>query len=171
MGNIIDSLIDRTADWLRYAEAKNAALVAYAGVLIGLFGDNDSKCKLWVFLGILLTSIGLGIALISFLPKTNSHFKSQSDLENLNEETFNLFAWPDLAKATPSFVLDYVKKNINSSVYQGGLTKEALLTQIDQLIILAQITETKNSKFICALVFCMLGTLAFLINIAVTLFS
>ena len=110
MENIIDQLIDRTGDWLRYAETKNAALVAYAGVLIGWL--SEAKNESISILGMVLSFIGLAIALWSFLPKSNSHAESGSENQTLNEENFNLFAWPDLARATPQFVLHYIQPEL-----------------------------------------------------------
>lgn len=160
MNELLDKLIDRTADWLKYAEAKNAAMVAYIGVMISMFSNFYDNCCIKIAFISLFGA--LMFALLSFFPversKPNNKCNTDFDIEK-----FNIFAWPDLAKITPEQLLDYLQGHRTST--HGGsdspshsIDETLLMKQINQVIVLAQITAHKDFMFKCALGLSLIGT-------------
>lgn len=78
----LESVFKNVVDWVKFAEAKNAALIALCGaILSNLFKpllDGTMPCGFWVRLYVYelvgLTIVSLLLALLSFVPQTRIHW-------------------------------------------------------------------------------------------------
>lgn len=108
-------------------------------------------------LGVVVMLIGLLIALCSFKSDESTRVKL-SNASNSPSDNFNIFAWPALADRSSDFVWEYIKKHFKAAEKVSSNDRQLYQKQIEQAIILAQITKKKDMKFNRALYCCLTGT-------------
>lgn len=150
-------------DWLKFAEAKNAVLLAFSGAGITATltylsaATNLSKSIQTGFLAttflLCLTSL---VCSISFLPKTNLEYivwlqgKPARKLRNLQEDSDNLYYFGHLLKYSSVELLDSMNRLYFESRIQSPYKKE-YLDLASQIVINAEIASIKFRLFIISL--------------------
>lgn len=98
MNEFLEKQFDRVNMWLSFAEAKNAALIAFnitfISAVVGLMRDVPVLCAACVIS--LITSTA--IAFLSFVPKTETESKKVSELSAEEVENLNLVFFGDISK-------------------------------------------------------------------------
>ncbi len=140
-------------DWLHFAEAKNAGVVALAAVgasaiLTYLAGESDVPDLL--FTGLLVTTLllalALAVALRSFLPRTDP-VKLMPKGTKADQSTDNLYFYGDLRRYRPEQLAEAVART-----YGGWRDYDAarFRSHTDlgrQIVVNSQITHVKNEHF------------------------
>jgi hypothetical protein len=116
----LESIFNNVNEWLKFAEAKNAILIALTGAsltaAIGyLCGENPPTnfyLKLYLFNFLLFSILGIALSLISFLPQTKLSWLWR---EGQKKENPNYFFFNDLACFSPDDLLKFLYKENNSS--------------------------------------------------------
>jgi hypothetical protein len=152
-------LFQNVNDWLKYAEAKNAVLLAFSGAVITAvvtYLSTASKplasLKIGLLINVSLLALCSLITAVSFLPKTDlEHFNwlnsKPSKVNNRNlKPTDNLYHFGDLQKYKSSELVDA----INNSYFNGSINqpyKKEHLDITNQIITNSQIAIIKFSLF------------------------
>lgn len=114
MENDLRQVLDDVSDWLRFAERKNAAVLA--GDLAGLYAVvsvllGGGEIGVWVRAGAWIAAILLGlavlIALLSFLPKLQIPGSQPSGATAADD---NLLLFSDIARYEPEEYLEALAK-------------------------------------------------------------
>lgn len=167
MHNELNSIFENISDWLKFSEAKNAALLAFDGavitVLFSILKDLTSgmeiiKIAISISIGILLAS--LFITLLSFYPQTR---QNKALKEKAIDENDNLYFWEDIKKYEVEEYLKKVQKNLcitgSKSAGAGEKTTYDRLEKdlASQIIINSRITSRKYKYFEFALILAIGG--------------
>jgi predicted component of viral defense system (DUF524 family) len=136
-------------DWLRFAEAKNAMLIAFNGASIyGVaklpFWAQDNKTTFlegYLYFMIIVLVLSTIACLVSFVPRVKFFLSS---INSSNNES-NIFFFEHLAKSTPEKIL----KELETKGASDEFTKldMDLVVQIQQL---STVTRRKYSLFTVA---------------------
>lgn len=120
MYEMLEKILEDTTNWLSFAEAKNAALIAFNGVWGAICIDKFLECKskdiafIYAFLCILCI-VSVIISLISFIPKmfTSDRFeeylKSKLKQQSIDD---NMLFYGDIFKYSPKEYFESFQKNI-----------------------------------------------------------
>jgi len=134
-------------DWLKFAEAKSATLIAAnAGLIFGigrLISVFEIKGILlgYLLLTIVLCSLSLAICLISFIPDLNMPWENKPTGTN---ESDNLIFFGHIAKYTPSAYLEKLASSLSlSNMEFNGYHKNLS----NQIIINSVIANKKYNYF------------------------
>jgi hypothetical protein len=149
-------------DWLKFAEAKNAVLLAFSGAgitaTVTLLAAKDLPDSLEVGL-IVATSFLCFCALIcsiSFLPKTNLEqvlwLRSSPSGRKIPQPTDNLYYFGDLKKYTSFELLDALNNQYFQTRFNPPYEKECEHLA-NQVVVNAEITFLKFQLFTYALYF------------------
>ncbi len=149
-------------DWLRFAEAKNAVIIALNGAAIWGIIQNLETLKEYVdsiqYFGIFLGAsafVGLIIAMCSFLPSINIYWEEKSNFKKINIESLSLYYFGHIKNFERS---DYLK-----SIYKAeGLNVPDKLPRMEldlshQIIQNARITWIKYQLFLWAVSITLVG--------------
>lgn len=146
-------------EWLRFAETKNAALLAIdAGAVLALIkvaqgtgtGWNTSV-GIWIFTMILLLLCSCALAVISFLPDVVPKWKSP---KRCPREDANLLFYGDLAYYDKLSLLEAIAKQECSSVPSNSAVLE---NYAEQIITNSRIALRKYKFFRWAMWFAVAG--------------
>lgn len=86
----LKQILERVVDWLKYAEAKNAALLAFnCAFLVGILqiindSENSSLLVNYLFFLVVLLFISITLGIMSFLPKLTPPWGNRFPKENSN---------------------------------------------------------------------------------------
>lgn len=146
-------------EWLKYAEAKNAVLLAFSGAIITAvvtYLSTASKIIISLKFGLLINIVLLGLCslttAISFLPQTDlEHFNwlnsKPSKVNSITlRQTDNFYFFGDLRKYKSSELVD----TINNSYFDGSLNqpyKKESLDIANQIVTNSQIAILKFNLF------------------------
>lgn len=174
----LKSIFDYVNDWLKFAETKNAALVAFDGAaVLGLIsisenlGSGQVTAKGCIVVAFVFLSISLLIALVSFLPQTRSikalpaTIKPQED--RLGND--NLYFFEHILKYRPEDYLTKIKQGFESmDLADSSGTKKTQINTLSvdlsqQIIINSQIASRKYHYFKVALLLSISGMITSLI--------
>ena len=145
---LLTALLDRVLDMLKFAEAKNAALLAFASAwIVGIVEllSSDKPIPLgydYVTLAALpLFIVAATISLASFLPELQTTTFTGAPKGRLN----NLLFFGDIAGMT----VDGFKSDIRAAYYPNGdaLTDTYLVDLETQISINSKITKRKHRMF------------------------
>jgi hypothetical protein len=111
-------------DWLKFAEAKNAGLLALnAAAIIGILQCNDALLiNIPFFRGLLLIIFCLSslICIYSVLPIVNKHFKAYKKLDantyGSKKATLNYLFFGDVAQLTDLQLIDLYQSKVGSNI-------------------------------------------------------
>lgn len=154
-------LLQMVNDWLKFAEAKNAGLIALAGLsLTGLLSFAASVDRfvygaaIFLVLGAALWLGSIMLAVYSFMPLT-SNVLPKGELKDMVEETDNLFYFGHLANFSRQTLLEAV------GVEQEATSERARFERnlADQVITNSRITVKKMDLFDIATRWWVAGTL------------
>jgi hypothetical protein len=148
--NILEDTYTRVADWLKYAEAKNAVLVAFDSTIsLAIAGFLSNKMEIafipdwYLKLSLVLFVGGAAISLISFLPQIAQFEFKKKQHHNL----INPLYFADIAKLTEDEYAKIIQERYN-------LDKEFTLYEkdlINQITYNSKIAVIKFRNFSIAL--------------------
>lgn len=166
---LVENIYADTREWLKFTEAKNAALLALTSATI--FGfiriiSNQSLFNKYVitliFLMLLITLI---IALFSFRPRKVNNYTSDKI-----DKSDNLLFYNNLSKSNPKKIYDL----FNEKYFLNGSTNSVKDEYISDLCIqihaLSSITVSKNKNFKAGLLFMALSYIFIVLLIGFSLF-
>ena len=182
MKDIFKDIFSNVDDWLKFAEAKNAALIVFNGASI--FGAATFIATVmaqtqytipqiildYLYLFIIFNGLGLATALYSFWPQTEVDNVLGKKIKNLSfkkpESRNNVLFYGHIKDYTPESYLAKLRESCNKEVGEcSGLE----LDYATQIVINSRITYRKYYYFKAALVFTMLAVLTPIIFILLVL--
>jgi len=147
-------------DWLKFAEAKNAGLIALAGLsLTGLLSYVAQVNKFIYGAAILLVAgavLWLGslmLGMFSFMPQRTA-VKPKTPLREQVDDTDNLYYFGHLA----SYSSETLLVALNGNEQEGSLRERFVRNLADQVIINSRITVNKLDLFDLAARWWVAGT-------------
>lgn len=151
MNEKLKYIFENVNNWLNFAEAKNAAIVALnVAIIFGIFSIQDiNSYKLYIFVPVVLVLLSLIISLYSFVPMTsNSVDKKLEFWANRAKATENIFLYSYIGKKFKTdnvdLYLKMVAKAIDVNNYRKNGEDEDLAKEI---IYNAKITIRKYELF------------------------
>jgi len=98
--SFLEKQLDRTNYWLSFAEAKNAALIAFNVAIIAFIAEFQEDLPIFSTVIMILSVVSTVICLISFIPITNNctTINTHATAVTPNEQKDNLIFWHDIAK-------------------------------------------------------------------------
>jgi hypothetical protein len=161
MANTLKDIFENVNNWLKFAEAKNATLVAGNGLLIfGILKTiNDLNINTYllyyIYFCLALFSISLVISLISFIPKVKiPTFLLNSDIETND----NLLFYGHILKYNERTLLEKLDSMLNNE--DDKTSKEFRTMYTEQIIINSKIARNKFELFDIAIKFTLSGILS-----------
>ena len=143
--SILENTFSNINNWLSFAEAKNAALIAFnIAVLTAMLGSVDvlNKNVLYYIINCALI-ISSGLALMSFKPKTGNNKRT---IQSSNDAD-NLLLFTHIAKYTKEkYLIAVYRKYLNIIKREEDLSKIEL-DYADEITYNAQITVNKYAWF------------------------
>lgn len=156
-------IFDNVKDWLKFAEAKNAALTAFnAAILAKLVSilmslrDDQEHLECYLFVSVIFMSISLIMALYSFYPRLSSLLLPEKTGEPGNG---NLFFFLTIAQYKEKRYFEEMKKHINENDSEDKTSDRLKLDLINQIIVNSEIAVKKYFLFKWALRFTLAGLL------------
>ncbi|MBN3876707.1 MULTISPECIES: hypothetical protein [unclassified Nostoc] len=159
----LTSISEIVNNWLKFAEAKNAILLSFSGVIITIiftYIKTSTNISFTVYIGftivVFILFISLLICSLSFLPKIDiEHFiwlrsKPSRKSKILLKDTDNFYFFNDLKKYQPETLLDSMNRLYFDNQVQIPYRKEDL-DIANQIIINSEITSIKFIFFRIAL--------------------
>jgi len=152
---ILEDILSKVNEWLKFAETKNASLIALIGgaiiAFISLsFSINIFQCQfgIYYFYNFLLFSfLGLITALLSFLPQTKLFWLwKEKDLKRRP----NIFFYGDLAHTSPDSLINLI---YNDEIDGQDPIKKIRRDLAEQVVSNSKITRRKYHYFRIALWF------------------
>ncbi|MBO0947271.1 Pycsar system effector family protein [Fibrella forsythiae] len=148
MNDDLKAIFANVNDWLKYAETKNATLVAFNGASI--FG----LLQAWsvvpsheiIFIDVILLAFSALLSIISFVPRLStvlSNKKYGSQEWNNAKNIVNILYFDDLSKLSSAQFVELYELRINGTFHPVGID----LNLIDQIIINSEIAIKKNRWF------------------------
>lgn len=137
-------LYDDVVSWLKYAEAKNAALTAlaagslYATTKLAALSDNQAVSA-YIILICIFFVLSLLFSVISFVPITNPRFFQKKDLESDKNHLANIFFYNDLAKLSDSTLLS----KLSDGGFEDSFDTELERQLASQVIVLSKLASRK----------------------------
>ncbi|MEQ8754577.1 MAG: DUF5706 domain-containing protein [Coleofasciculus sp. G1-WW12-02] len=172
------SILQTVNDWLKFAEAKNAVLLAFCGAgitamttYLSAATNIDKSLQIGLIISISLLCISSLISSLSFLPKTDiEHFiwlrtKPKRQSKYKRKDTDNFYFFNDLKKYDPNDLLDSMNRLYFQNQVQTPYRKEDL-DIANQITINSEIASTKFMLFrICLwlLIFSIIAIFIFLL--------
>lgn len=148
----LQAIFNNVNDWLKFAETKNAALVAAdVAILIGvasLFEEASSWLLIYLILLASFVGLSLVIGLISFLPATKIPWLRKP--ATIREKR-NVLYYGDIADQDVESYLELLKSVLKEGVEPTPIGK----AYIEQIIINSKIAVKKYGYFTTSL-FCLL---------------
>ena len=147
MDSKLSEIFSNINDWLKFAETKNATLLAGNGVLIfGIIrlikeGDYSFILVLYVFFVISQLLISFVFCLVSFIPSLEMPWIFKSNTKNDNG---NLLYFDDISKYTPISYINDLKKALNIDK-EDFTSYEKML--VEQIIVNSVIASKKYKLF------------------------
>lgn len=164
MKNQLEYIFSNVNDWLKFAEAKSATLLAANGVV--LFGIlrlvKDQELNLCSTLGLatgcIFLSISLVLCLTSFVPSLSMPWIHK---RNNKTENDNLLFFGHIENYTP---LSYLKALRSSCGNEGDNDNEYLVMLAQQIITNSVITSYKYSVFKRSIWLTLIGVIAVVLS-------
>lgn len=161
MADKLKDIFENVNNWLKFAEAKNATLIAGNGLLI--FGvlktihevNINIYLLYYIYFCLILFSLSLVISLISFMPKVKiPTFLLNSDIETND----NLLFYGHILKYNEKTLLDKLNEMIKDD--EDKTSKEFKTMYAQQIIINSKIARNKFQLFDIAIRFTLSGILS-----------
>lgn len=140
-------VLDRACDWLKFAEAKNGALLALnCAILFGglqsypLIAQQSWFLKIYFWFACLLIAMAIVVGIASFLPRLTPLWWVDVSSPKINP---NLLFFGHLHNHTPSTLLVEYYSLLGSS----GRMKKVDLAYCDQIVTNSRIAVAKLSHF------------------------
>lgn len=163
MVGVLEKIFSNINSWLTFAEAKNAAIIAFnIAVIAALFSGADILGKtLFFYLINVIMVVSSGLALIAFIPNMGNNKKTIE----VKEEQNNLLLYSHIAKYTKEKYLIALYKEYFNSIKQESDLSKIELDYADEITYNAEITINKYKWFRRALYVDFIGIIGILILI------
>lgn len=140
----LEKQLERVNSWLSFAEAKNAALIAFNIALLAVLAQMHSEFSLFCDVLMIVFVISTGISLWSFIPNTTNRPQKSTN----NDSDLNLIFWSDIAKISSEEV--YIEKTIEK--YHFSITQDEAKSKLNidiakEIVINSRIALRKYSLF------------------------
>jgi uncharacterized membrane protein YeiB len=153
--DILKDTYKDVTEWLKFAEAKNAALLTFNGAIVfGLLRLMSSNQEILLslnkalYFSIFILSINMLILLSSFLPALNQSKKQYPRFSNENSDKLNLLYYRDLSNLSTDAYLNLLKENY---MINNELLNQHYKDLATQITTLSSIAMKKYKLFIiCA---------------------
>lgn len=143
MNDFLEKSLDRVNNWLQFAEAKHAALIAFlVAVLAIIYGGDFIDDLIMKTIVAIMYLIALIISITSFYPRYDKNTWQPSGEYNTND---NLLFWKDIAKYSQEDFLKKVYKDFFSIDKNSFSSYEKLYAQ--EIIANARIARKKYELF------------------------
>ncbi len=148
-------------EWLKFAEAKNGALLAVdIAILFGLFQlISDVDSYYWIYFAAGFVALSAVVVLISFVPQLKVPRKWFVKHKNLSKE-ISLIFYAQIANLTPE---NYVKALYTQSGRETSTISPLELDYAQQIIANSRIAVRKGTLFNIGLLMTVLSLLLILI--------
>lgn len=138
MDERLKEIFSNINDWLKYAEAKSATLIAGNGALIFGFSrlansyDIKGFCAAYLLLSVFLCIISMVVCLMSIVPSLSMPWGAKLQGKS---DTDNIFYFSDIAKYTPLAFLKALEskmglKNTEVTGYQKDLANQIIINSV-----------------------------------------
>ena len=152
--DFLDNIYQKVNYWLSFAEAKNAALIAFNIAMLSFSLNFSEYCIQLVALCSLLLIASTICCLISFYPNLKANVRLSSSTKsatNNNMKNTNLLFWKDIAQFESSAkYLEELQSQYNISPASDNDKKPAM-DLANEILINSQIANQKYSLFRWAL--------------------
>ena len=169
----LERVLNRVIDWLKYEEAKNAALVTLDGVGVGVIAQWLSNVSPalspWLKGSLVILLLSIIIALFSFYPvlkgeKLHRNAARRRERSRRTESKPNVLFFADIAGSDPEIYL----KEFRLVVGEAGSGTLLELDYAREIVVNAEIAVLKLRLFKAAF---LVSCLAFILASIATLFS
>ncbi len=165
------STLDRVDGWLKFAEAKNLAIIALSGsataALIGFLRGSD----LGVITATVITAaeisflLGLATALLGFMPRTAVLDVLARRPMDPDPDADNLLFYGDLQKYAPQALAETIARRYASNDAYRAREHPLHLDVAAQIVANARITVRKLRAFTIAARFVLLGVMLVMVGL------
>ncbi len=162
---LLRSTLDRVDGWLKFAEAKNLAIVALSGTATAALTGFLRGSDLQVPVAALITGaeisflLGLATAMLGFLPQTALGQVLSRPLGKVDHESDNLFFYGDLQKYAPAELAAAIARRYAGAADYDPGAQPLHLDLAAQITANARITVRKLRAFTYAARLVLLGVL------------
>ena len=155
--------LERVNSWLQFAEAKNAAMIAFIVAMLALIYSFFDNIVILVILSVVYV-IALIISILSMFPKGNLNI----DIKNGDyaEGKDNYFYWKDIAKYTKNDYAERVCNHLFPNLNDEAIGKHEMMLA-EEIITNARIAKYKYMMFELATKVVIVGTVIILICLIV----
>lgn len=143
----LEKQLERTATWLSFAEAKNAALIALNVALIAVIINLFSTAPVLTVLTIITTVVSSILCLLSFLPNLSS--KANNGMDTYCNKRPNLVFFKDIAECRSS--QEYVGLLQNEYFHGNNCARKQIRDLAEEVLINSKITVEKYKLFTWAM--------------------
>ncbi len=160
MIDLLEKIFSNVNNWLTFAEAKNAAIIAFnIAVISALFSGKDILGETFLFYLVnVITIISSGFALAAFMPDMGDDRRTVGEIT----EPGNLLLYGNIAKYTKEkYLIALYMKYFDSEKQENNLSKLEL-DYAGEITYNAGITVKKYKRFRCALCVDFAGILGIL---------
>ena len=157
--------LERVNYWLQFAEAKNAAMIAFVVAILAVLSSFFEKHLVMLLVVSIVYLCGMIISICSMFPKGNMNVDEK---DGEYKKTDNLLYWKDIAKYSKTDYVETVNQRLFANVNQNTLNDYEIMLA-EEIIANARIANYKYSKFDLASKVVIVGTVLvpiFLIIIA-----
>lgn len=150
----LDKNLDSVNSWLQFAEAKNAALIAFVVAMLAvIYGGEVINLLVLKTVITVIYVISLFLSVISFYPK---YEKNVGVCDGTYEVDDNLLFWKDISKYS---VNDYLKA-VSEKIFETESNRFNLVQRMyaEEIITNARIAKVKYKLFEAATKFVALAT-------------
>ena len=147
--------LDRINYWLQFAEAKNAAVIAFVVAILAVIWTSDysdNTCMVIIISMLYITS--LVISLYSFYPQ-GKNININDKMKDCREED-NLLFWDDIAKYS---LKDYIECVNNQMGFEKDNGSKIETMYVEEIITNARIAKKKYKCFKWSVIVSIIATI------------
>ena len=149
--------LERVNYWLQFAEAKNAAVIAYiVAILAVIYACKIIDNNILIIIITCVHVVSLIIAILSLYPKYKKDVNSSDGIYDPNADNF-LF-WSDIAKYSAEDYIKGVNEVFFSNENNQNISKQELM-YAEEIITNARIAAFKYNMFRKSICFSIAGTI------------
>ena len=148
--------LDRINYWLQFAEAKNAAVIAFVVAILAVIWTSnysDNACCMVIIISMLYIT-SLVISLYSFYPQ-GKNININDKMKDCREED-NLLFWDDIAKYS---LKDYIECVNNQMGFEKDNGSKIETMYVEEIITNARIAKRKYQSFKWSVIVSIIATI------------
>lgn len=139
----LEKNLERINSWLQFAEAKNAAMIAFIVAMLAVIYSFFTNIVMLVILSIVYV-IALIISILSMFPKGNMNVDTKDGVYDVAKD--NYFYWKDIAKYTKADYVEKVCKQFFQNSNKEAVSKQEMMLA-EEIITNARIAKYKYKMF------------------------